>query len=195
MRRIPQSQSEWDLEMGERAMRKEQRPEKCLRSLRRLAHLIFIDRNLAGLDQPGSPKQDLATLKAEVRPFLREAIGWVRKSRDALLAGDIERHKLLRDRARMYYAFAALEVYQPYAKRYGNVLVAIARHAVKGGKGKAEHAKTEKFEDGIDLDELDGLIKAGIARKEKPPIADWCGVYQISRSALYRRIGAAKKKM
>ena len=54
--------------MGERVMRKEQDPEKCLRSLRKLARQIFIDRNLAGLDQPGSPKQDLATLKAEVRP-------------------------------------------------------------------------------------------------------------------------------
>jgi hypothetical protein len=65
------------------------------------------------------PKKDRLAIKAEARPFLLESIRWVRKSRDALLAGDIERFELLRDRARMCRAFAALEFFQPYANKYG----------------------------------------------------------------------------
>ena len=76
------------------------------------AHQVFVDRNVSGWNKPGMPKGDRLAIKAEARPFLREAIHWLRKSRDALLAGDIAMYELLLDRARMYRAFGALEFFQ-----------------------------------------------------------------------------------
>lgn len=103
-----------------------------------------------------------APSKAEMRPLLREAIHWNRKSRDALLAGDVKMHEALWDRARMYAAYAALELFQPYANELGKRYVEIASHSSAGGRKKAERPEERAL-----IRELDGLIRGCIAKGDQ----------------------------
>jgi hypothetical protein len=105
--------------------------------------MVFVERNAHGWIRFGMPKGDRLAIKAKARPFLRATIHWLRKSRDALVAGDMQMHGLLRDRARMYHAFASLEFFHRYAKKYGESLVAFANRAASGGKGKAEAGRAQ----------------------------------------------------
>jgi hypothetical protein len=65
------------------------------------------------------------------------------RSRDAMLAGDMQMHELLRDRARVYHAFASREFFHWDAKKYGESLVALANRAASGGKGRAEAGRAQ----------------------------------------------------
>jgi hypothetical protein len=159
--------------------------EARLRGLGDLARKVFLDRNAHGFNRPGMPKSDRVAIKKEMRPYLRQAIHWARKSRDALFAGDIKGYEFLRDRARMYRAFAALEVFRPYANKHGKNSVAIAARSGDGGRGKAKAAEAEKKNE---LIELEALIKGCIARGDSYRVKEWADGYNMSRSALYRRI-------
>ena len=134
--------------------------EASLRGLGKLARRVFVDRNASGWNKPGMPKGDRLAIKAEARPFLREAIRWLRKSRDALLAGDIAMYELLLDRARMYRAFAALEFFQRYANKYGDGLVKIASLSESGHKKKAEIFERDNR---AELKEFDNQVRGCIA--------------------------------
>ncbi len=170
---------------------KERVRDARLQGLRNLARKVFLDRNARGMDKRGMPKRDRLAIKKEMRPHLRQAIHWARKSRDALFAGDVKMHELLRDRARMYSAFASLELFQPYANKYGEGLVAIAGRSADGGKKKAEHAEAENRKV---LAELDGLIEGCIARGDPYRVKEWVGAYPLKRSAMYRRIERIENK-
>jgi hypothetical protein len=159
-----------------------------LARLHELALRVFLDRNCAGWNRFGMPKRDREKLKAEVQPFLRESITCVRKSRDALVAGDIELHELWFERAHKYRLFAALEFYQRYANQRGEQLRAIAGRAPSGGKAKAQHMKAERS------GELDRLIEGCLQRGERCRVKAWCEEHQLSKSAVYRRIDEIKKK-
>jgi hypothetical protein len=149
------------------------------RGLSELARKVFLDRNARGM-----PKKDRATIKAECRPHLRQAIRVARQSRDALMQGDIERHELLRDRARMYLAFAMVEFFQPCANKLGKQrYLDFPAQASEGGRKAAEARNTRD-----DLTELDRLIRACIKRGDPFRIREWVDAFPISRGALYRRI-------
>jgi hypothetical protein len=156
-----------------------------LKGLGNLARIVFLDRNAHGLNKPGMPRRERLAIKKKMRPHLWQAIHWTRKSRDALLAGNVEMHELLRDRARMYRAFAALELFQPYANKYGEGLVQIAARSASGGKAKAAAAELDMAES---LAELDGLIKGCMKRGGPYRIREWMEEYGLKRSTLYRRI-------
>jgi hypothetical protein len=163
--------------------------EARLRGLRNLARKIFLDRNAQGWNRPGMPKGDRLAIKVAARPFLRLAIHWARKSRDALLSGDVQMHELLRDRARMNSAFAALEFFQPYANQLGEKYIEFAAFSSRGGKAKAETAEREKAEA---LAELDGLIRGCINDDRPFRVREWIEAFPIKRSALYVRIQRIK---
>lgn len=170
----------------EKEMRRGASHDARLRGLGKLARQVFVDRNANGWNRPGMPKGDRLAIKAEARPLLREAIHWVRKSRDALLAGNVEMHELLRDRARMYRAFAALEFFQPYANKLGRRYVEFAKQSSAGTKAYVaeHHARPD----------IDDLIRGCLGRRERPPVAEWVGEYGLSRSGIYRRIARIKKE-
>ena len=67
-----------------------------LKGLGNLARIVFLDRNAHGLNKPGMPRRERLAIKKKMRPHLWQAIHWTRKSRDALLAGNVEMHELLR---------------------------------------------------------------------------------------------------
>lgn len=151
------------------------------RGLRILAQAIFRDRNASGFDQPGMPKRDRQAIKREMRPHLREAITWARKSRDALGANDIEMHELLRDRARMHYAHALLELFKPYASRYGNNLVAIAARSPEGARKTAERFARP---------DLDDVIRGCLQRggKTRDYTKEWAESWNVSVDTIRRHI-------
>jgi hypothetical protein len=155
-----------------------------MQALGNLARKVFLDRNANGMNMPGMPKRDRLQIKSEMRPYLRAKIRWARKSRDALLAGDIERHELLRDRARMYKAFAMLEFFQPYANEYAKGLVRMANVSAKGAEATAaKYARPE----------LDALIRACLERGEltRKYTKEWAGAFG-GKDKVYRAIKRVK---
>jgi hypothetical protein len=156
-----------------------------LRGLGNLARKVSLDRNARGM-----PKQDRLKIKTEARPHLRLAIHYIRKSRDALLAGDIALHECERDRARMYAAFARLEFFQPYANTAGERYAKLAELSETGGKAKADEFARAR----PGLEELDKVIRGFLARGDRMRVEAWMLEYSISRSAIYRRIGDIKKE-
>lgn len=157
-----------------------------LQGLRNLARSIFVDRNARGI-----PKRDRAELRAEARPFLRHAIKHVRKSRDALVAGNIAMYECERDRARMWRAFALIEFFRPYARRAGVHYDAMPELAALGGKGKAEAFASEHKKR---LAELDGLIRGCYVRGERMRVKAWVANFTFSRSMIYARIRSLKSE-
>ena len=174
----------------EKAVRRGANHDARLRGLGKLARAVFVDRNAHGWNKPGMPKGERLAVKAEVRPFLRETIHWVRKSRDALRSGDMQMHELLRDRARMYHAFAMLEFFQPAANRYGEGLVRFAGQAQAGGKVIAGVAAKKHAE-------LDRVILSCLVKGEKTReyAKEWQQSYRVSADTVERRIKAVKAKL
>jgi hypothetical protein len=153
--------------------------------LRSLARSVYLDRNAQGM-----PKRDRMKIKAKARPDLRKAIRHARKSRDALLAGDVAMFECERDRARLHVALARLQFFEPYvdqvAKRYAD----LARTAPAGGKSTAEKYARPK---------LDDLIRGCIGRGDRTRTytKQWADDFGISVDAVERdikRIKALLKK-
>ena len=83
------------------------------------------------------PKGDRLAIKAEARPFLRETIRWLRKSRDALLAAISSGTSFYGTGRACIGHSRVLEFFQPYANKYGNGLVTIrGARSTEGGTRK-----------------------------------------------------------
>ena len=92
----------------------------------------------------------------------------------------------------MYWAFAALEFFQPYANKLGERYINIAAQSGEGGRAKAKAAEQEKLEE---LAELDGLIRGCINDDRPYRVREWVDAYTIKRSTLYDRIRRIKDAM
>lgn len=159
-----------------------------LRGLRLMAVKIYMDRNASG-----APERSRTAIRAEMRPFLRESLHWLVKARAALRAGDVDRYELLRDRARMYHAFAMLELFQPYANRQGENIRSISSLASKGGKERAAKIAADRCVDGKpSLDELYKVIAGCVQRSERMRPKEWASQYGVSVATVNRRISAAR---
>ncbi len=186
MKPRPRSQSERFLQ-SQRAARGAD-PEASLLALGKFARQIFVDRNAHGWNKPGMPKGDRLAIKAEARPFLREAIRWARKSRNALLAGDIDLHELLRDRARMYRAFAALEFFQPYANKLGWQRLGLKANSDIGAATTASKFAQPDLEDLVWARLERGENTRGVVTKE------WARDCKLSPSTIRRRVRRIEAK-
>ncbi len=129
------------------------------RDLKIVARMVFLDRNAQGM-----PAKDRLELKARARPDLRQAIYWLRESRNALRAGDLDRQLLLRDRAMMHLAFGLIKFYSYYAIALGERYDALTKFSGKGG------AATK-----LDLPELERQIKACLKRRSDPSLHEGVG--------------------
>lgn len=138
-----------------------------LRGLRNLARRVLIDRN-----------------NTVMRSHLRDAIKCVRISRDALRAGNIERHESERDRARMHVAHARLAVFQPAANALGSQRETRVLNAQRGSKATAE-----KYA----LPNLDDLIDGCITRGDPMRAKEWADDFDVSLRTIQRRIKARRQ--
>lgn len=157
-----------------------------LRGLRNLAIQLLRDRHANGEPVPARRP----ALRRAIRPDLRRAIKALRQSRDALLAGDVERHELYRDRARMFWFMTLLRLRNPYSNRAGKQAMERPRHGLLGAAATADSAMQRNAK-------LDSLIAGCLARGE--PIRDrvkvWANEWGVSRQTVYNRIRRAKSRM
>ena len=152
-----------------------------LEELRWVAKAVFAFRNAAG-----EPAKYRMQVKAFTRPNLREAIHWLRESRDALLGGDLEMQTLLRDRAMMYLMFALFVPNAPYVMRMRDRYDALARISGKGGSATK-----------LKLPKLERQIRACLKRGEptRRYIKAWAEEYHVSPDTVRRRIREIKAQL
>jgi len=152
-----------------------------LKPLRDLARSIFFDRNAQGM-----PERDREKINAAARPHLRQAIAHVRKSRNAFRKNDIAVCECERDRARMYWAFARIEFFRPYANQVGKRDRQLAKASERGATATAE-----KFSN----PELDRLIRGCLNRNEPMRVEAWVEDGYAKRSTIYEHIKRIKKEL
>jgi len=152
-----------------------------LEDLGQIAWWVFVVRNASR-----QPAKDRMQIKAKARPSLREAIHWVRESREALRAGDLEMQALLRDRAMMHLAFALTRFCVPLAEQMRKRYDALARISPKGGTATKRH-----------LPELERQIRACLKRGEptRRYAKAWADEHNVSADTVRRRIMDIKRQL
>jgi hypothetical protein len=155
-----------------------------MQGLRNLARKVFLDRNVQGM-----LLKDRPALKDKVRPLLRKVIRHVRRSRTALLDGDIRGYERERDAARDCFKSAGLILLACGSNYWGEHLEQLRDYSARGGEKTAEtYTKPE----------LEAEVGAFLAEDKGRPIPRglikaWASKHDVSRHVVTRAIDRVRR--